>query len=88
MYVVTFRNSYDLLTSMFTEKYSSVKAAKNAIQFDAEVFKAAHNHTTKHDAYCGNKRRVSAKWVKPKTEDYYEVKAKDGTSCIWQYFEV
>lgn len=88
MYIVTFRNSTDNLTSMFTTKYTTPEAAKCAIQHDAEFFLSTHNKVSKHDAYVGLKRKASRGWKKPATLDYYEAKAKDGTSCIWQYFKM
>lgn len=88
MFIVTFRNSYDNLTSMITQKFSSLDEAKEAIELDGAFFKSAHNHVSKHDAYTGRKRRATARWVNPNTYDYYEVKAKDGESCIWQYFKI
>lgn len=88
MVIVTFRNSVDQLTSMFTARYRSVEQAKAAIFRDAMFFLDQHDHVSKHDAYTNTRRKVSHGWKKPKTLDYFEAKAKDGTSCIWQYFTI
>lgn len=83
VYLVTFRNSYDKLTCMFTEKFTTVEDAKAAIEFDAEAFSTVHNVK-----YRNAQKRPSAKWVHPETEDYFEAKCRDGMSCVWQYFKI
>jgi len=77
MVFVTFRNSNDKLSSMFGCGFATVDEAKDAILRDASIFKISHSN---------GKNRQSSRWVDPKFLDYYEVKAKDGTSCIWQYW--
>lgn len=94
-YLVTFRNSYDKLTCMFTEKFTSIKDAKAAIECDGAAFKDAHQKIVKYE-YTGNLpwnaklpgHRTYARWVHPETEDYYEVRGRDGQSCVWQYFKI
>ena len=71
MVIVAFKNSRDKLVNFFAASYESVNLAKADIEADAKAFAAYH------------KGRV--RWVKPKTEDYCEVKGKDGESCVWQY---
>lgn len=83
-YLVTFRNSYDKLTCMLAEKFTSVKDAKAAIECDGAAFRDAHDRADEHYS----KHRSSAKWIEPKLYDYYEVKGRDGQSCVWQYFKI
>jgi len=83
MYLVTFRNSNDKLVCMFTEKYKTADDAKRAIEFDASGFLNAHRYDGDK---TGTRLRQSGRWMKPKTLDYFEAKAQDGTSCIYQYF--
>lgn len=84
-YLVTFRNSTDKLTSMFTEKFNSVKDAKDAIESDAEYFLEAHRYDGDD---TGTRIRQLRHWVNPKTEDYFEVRGQDGVQCVYQYFKI
>ena len=86
MVIVTFKNSYDKLVCVFSARFGSVKHAKISMEADARCFMDAHNYRDKHDVYVGKKRRASMRW--DKKADYLEVKALDGTSCVWQYFIV
>lgn len=85
MVFVTFRQNDEKLTSMFCGGgFHDVEEAKDFIQHDAKHFLSCHS-TQAFDAN-GKKFRQKRGWRNPSNEDYYEVQAKDGSVCIWQYF--
>lgn len=72
---VTVRASNKKLTSMFTEHFSSVKAAKHAMEMDAKAWCELHDG--------------QMMWRAPDAEDFLIAKSKrDKIYCIWQYFDI
>lgn len=87
MVFVTFRRSDEKLTSMFSGgAFATVEEAKEFIEDDATYFLKCHAKAPKSKGGQTKKFRQSRGWRSPDYEDYYEVKAKDGTTCVWQYF--
>lgn len=84
-YVVTYKNAEDKLVNMFCRQYPTAQKAKTAIELDAEHFAWVHRY---HGGPAGMKFRQKTGWVNPKVLDYYEVRAQDGSRCVWQYFKI
>lgn len=83
MVFVTFRCDNEKLTSMFMGGgFRTVEEAKEFIERDAEHFLSCH-HASNEEKICYRQKRG---WRNPNNEDYYEVRAQDGTICVWQYF--
>lgn len=85
MVFVTFRCNNEKLTSMFMGGgFHTVEEAKEFIERDAEHFLSCHSH--QYVDHNNKKFRQKRGWRNPNAEDYYEVQAKDGSTCVWQYF--
>lgn len=71
MVIVAFKDNREKLVNFFATPYKDTKEAKKHMEADAMAYASVHNG--------------QPKWVAPRSEDYLEVKGKDGCVCRWQY---